>query len=179
MTRADAAPLSGFWNRARRRRYLAFAAAGLAFLGLSELGRWSERHALLVNASTSLPHWAFLIDREAAPERGDFIFFDPPKSALLERHFGADLKPFGKIVEGVAGDRIDTRGRLFLVNGRPIARAKPQTRRGEPLALGPTGIIPPGCYFVATPHPDSFDSRYAAIGWICRPRIVGVGEAIL
>ena len=23
------------------------------------------------------------------------------------------------------------------------------------------------------------ESRYAAIGWICRPRIIGVGEAIL
>jgi conjugal transfer pilin signal peptidase TrbI len=179
MIRAEAAPPRRFWNRDRRRRYLVFAAAGLAFLVLSELARWSERHALLVNASTSLPHWAFLIDREAAPARGDFIFFDPPKSKLLERHFGADLKPFGKIVEGVAGDRIETRGRIFLVNGRPIARAKPATRRGEPLALGPTGLIPRGCYFVATPHPDSFDSRYAAIGWICRPRIVGVGEAIL
>lgn len=179
MIRAETAPPPRFWNRDRRRRYLALTAAGLAFLGLSELGRWSERHALLVNASTSLPHWAFLIDREAAPGRGDFIFFDPPQTKLLERHFGKDLKPFGKIVEGVAGDRIETRGRLFLINGRPIARAKPATRRGEPLELGPTGLIPPGCYFVATPHPDSFDSRYAAIGWICRPSIIGVGEAIL
>ena len=179
MIRAEVAPPPRFWNSARRRRYLAFAAAGLAFLSLSEFGRWSARHALLVNASTSLPHWAFLIDREAAPSRGDFIFFDPPQTKLLERHFGTDLKPFGKIVEGVAGDRIETNGRLFLINGRPVARAKPATRRGEPLALGPTGIIPRGCYFVATPHPDSFDSRYAAIGWICRPRILGGGRPIL
>jgi conjugal transfer pilin signal peptidase TrbI len=60
-----------------------------------------------------------------------------------------------------------------------VALAKPATRFGEPLALGPTGTIPRGCYFVGTPHRDSFDSRYAAIGWACRPRIIGVGEAIL
>ena len=47
------------------------------------------------------------------------------------------------------------------------------------LAAGPTGVLPRGCYFVATPNKDSFDSRYAAIGWICRAQVIGVGEAIL
>ena len=50
---------------------------------------------------------------------------------------------------------------------------------GEPLALGPTGTVPRGCYFVTTEHKDGFDSRYAAIGWICAPRILGVGRPIL
>ena len=71
------------------------------------------------------------------------------------------------------------RGRLFLVNGRAIALAKSSTLRGEPLELGPTGTIPRGCYFVATPNKDSFDSRYALIGWICRRQVLGTGEAFL
>ena len=68
---------------------------------------------------------------------------------------------------------------MFFVGGRLVATAKLKSRLGEPLALGPTGIIPKGCYFVATGHRDGFDSRYAAIGWICRSRILGVGRAVL
>ncbi|HQK96313.1 MAG TPA: conjugal transfer protein TraF, partial [Armatimonadota bacterium] len=36
-----------------------------------------------------------------------------------------------------------------------------------------------GCYFVATDHKDGFDSRYAAIGWICARSVLGVGRAVL
>ena len=80
---------------------------------------------------------------------------------------------------GVAGDVVTRQGRVFLINGTPAATAKSRSRAGEPLALGPTGVIPRGCYFVATSHKDGFDSRYAAIGWICRDRILGTGRAIL
>ena len=179
MTLAETQSPTAFWSTARRRRYLVYAAVGIGLVSLGELARWSDDHALLVNATTSLPNWAFLIDRKGMPARGDFVFFAPPPGPLLARHFGARPQPFGKIVYGVAGDRITRQGRLFLVNGKPMALAKPATRFGEPLALGPTGIIPRRCYFVGTPHRDSFDSRYAAIGWVCRPRIIGVGKAIL
>ncbi len=179
MTHADTVPPLAWWGPPRRRRFLVFAAAGIGLAGLGELSRWSHDHSLLVNATTSLPNWAFLIERKRVPARGDFIFFEPPPGPLLARHFGADPQPFGKIVYGVAGERVTRQGRLFSINGRPVALAKPTTRFGEPLALGPTGIIPRGCYFVGTPHRDSFDSRYAAIGWVCHPRVIGVGEAIL
>lgn len=179
MARAEAMSAPAFWSTPRWRRYLAYATIGIALVGLGELARWSNDNALLVNATTSLPNWAFFIDRKRIPARGDFIFFQAPPGALLARHFGADPQPFGKIVYGVAGDRVTRTDHQFLVNGRPVALAKPATRFGEPLALGPTGIIPRGCYFVGTPHRDSFDSRYAAIGWICRQRIIGVGKAIL
>jgi conjugal transfer pilin signal peptidase TrbI len=82
-------------------------------------------------------------------------------------------------VTGVPGDVVTERNRAFFVNGRLVAKAKPRSRLGEPLALGPTGIVPRGCYFVTTEHKDGFDSRYAAIGWICAPRILGVGRPIL
>ncbi|NNM77683.1 conjugal transfer protein TraF [Sphingomonas sp. ID1715] len=163
----------------RGARYALLLGVASLAAGLSALSSWRDHHALLINASGSLPNWAFFIDRAKVPGRGDLIFFDPPASTLLTRHFGAHLGPFGKRVYGIAGDSVTTQRRFFLVNGHIVAKAKVTTRRGEPLALGPTGVIPRGCYFVATPHPDSFDSRYAAIGWICRPRILGVGTAIL
>ncbi len=151
----------------------------IAALAWSRLDRWAQDHAFLINTTASLPDWAFFVDRERTPERGDLIFFVPPASALLRAHFGARPIPFGKIAYGVAGDSVTRRGRVFFVAGRPVATAKPVSRRGERLAIGPTGTIPRGCYFVATPHPDSFDSRYAAVGWVCRPQVIGSGVPIL
>ncbi|TVV74626.1 S26 family signal peptidase [Sphingomonas solaris] len=179
MTRADNLPAARFWSTARRRRWSLLACLAVGVPAYASVASWSESHVFLINQSSSLPNWAFLVDRHSVPKRGDHVFFDPPPSMLLKRHFGRDPQPFGKIVYGVAGDRVERRGRLFLINGNPVALAKTKTMRGEKLQAGPTGTIPRGCYFVATPNKDSFDSRYAVIGWICRPRVIGVGEPIL
>lgn len=77
-----------------------------------------------------------------------------------------------KTVGGIGGDRVEVEDRRFHVNGLSLY-AKPKTRFGEPLDQGPTGTIPPGHYFVYTPHPDSYDSRYAEIGWISPTQVVG------
>lgn len=161
------------------RRLTIWAGLGAVALALTTLSAFARDHALMINISPSLPHWAIWLDRSAQPQRGDIILFDPPPSELLQKHFGKEPKPFGKHVMGVAGDRVTQNNRIFYVNGKPVATAKTHSSRGEPLDLGPTGIIPPGCVFVATAHKDGFDSRYAAIGWICRPRIFGVGKPIL
>lgn len=160
-------------------RLTLWSALGLAALALTASSQFAARHALLINASPSLPYWAIWLDREGNPQRGDLILFDPPPSDLLTRHFGAKPQPFGKRVYGIGGDVVSRSGRTFLVNGRAVAAAKELSRFGEPLALGPTGTIPQGCYFVATEHKDGFDSRYAAIGWICRQRVLGTGHALL
>ena len=161
------------------RRLALWGGLGAAALALSSLAAFSRDHALMINASPSLPYWAVWLTRGAVPQRGDIILFDPPASPLLVKHFGSEPKPFGKRVSGVPGDVVTERNRAFFVNGLLVARAKPRSRLGEPLALGPTGRVPPGCYFVTTEHKDGFDSRYAAIGWICAPRILGTGRAIL
>ncbi len=146
---------------------------------LAATSRFARDHALMLNLSPSLPHWAVWLDRTVQPQRGDLAVFLPPRSQLLRRHFGPKPPPFAKRVLGMAGDRVTERGRTFYVNGSAVAYAKPASRHGEPLALGPTGVIPAGCLFVAAPHKDSFDSRYAAIGWICRPEVLGKGTAVL
>jgi conjugal transfer pilin signal peptidase TrbI len=173
--RADLSHLkSGRW-----RSMLLVGGAALALMGAGGLSDFARAHALLVNASPSLRCWAIWLTRGAEPGKGDLVLFVPPRSALLERHFGREPGLFGKRVLGMPGQHVTREGRQFFVDGVPVALAKPMTRTGEPLALGPTGTIPKGCYFVGSPHKDGFDSRYAAIGWICRPRILGTGRAIL
>ena len=160
-------------------RLALWAALGGGVLALGAAAHFASEHALMINASPSLPHWAIWLDRTKAPQRGDLIVFMPPASALVTRHFGPQPRPFGKRVLGLAGDRVTETNRMFAVNGRSVALAKPISRLGEPLALGPTGTIPKGCYFVATGHKDGFDSRYAAIGWVCKAQVLGTGRPVL
>lgn len=151
--------------------------AGSVVLGA--ISDWRDNHALLINTTDSLPNWAFVIHRNKVPVRGEYVFFDPPPSELVRRHFGAKRQMFGKIVYGLPGDVVEHWHRAVTVNGRLVGYTKPTTRSGERLAIGPSGVIPAGCYYVGTPHKDGFDSRYAAIGFACRRQIVGTGEAIL
>ncbi|MFC0590793.1 S26 family signal peptidase [Novosphingobium aquiterrae] len=181
MTHADAPRLSSrigrLLTRVPRLTLLAGLVAGA--LVLAATSRFAESHALMINASPSLPYWAIWLDRNGTPARGDLIVFMPPRSSFVIRHFGTKPEPFGKRVLGVAGDRVTETNREFYVNDKPVALAKLTSRLGEPLALGPTGIIPKGCYFVGSEHKDGFDSRYAAIGWICKSQVIGVGRAVL
>lgn len=180
---ADLAPASAetprFWTEKRKRVYGVVAIGFIAMSVHTALAEWRENHTLLINETESLPNWAFVLDRKHFPARGQLILFKAPLSPLVVAHFGADPATFTKIAYGVGGDRVTRVGRTFFVNGRQVAVAKDKSRRGEPLALGPIGIIPRGCYFAATPHKDGFDSRYAAIGWPCTDRVVGTGTAIL
>ncbi len=164
---------------AMARRLALLAGLGAVALGLTGLSGFATSHALMINASPSLPYWAIWTSRAGIPQRGDIIVFTPPATPLLKKHFGTRPQPFGKIVSGMPGDLVTREGSTFRVNGRPVATAKIKSRLGEPLALGPTGRIPQNCYFVTTPHKDGFDSRYATIGWICRERILGTGRPIL
>jgi conjugal transfer pilin signal peptidase TrbI len=167
------------WSPRRKRLWTIYAAGAVLLTGYSAITDWRDRHAVLINASGSLSYWAFLIDRGKAPERCEYIAFDPPRTPLVTRHFGSHPSMFAKIVYGVGGDVVSRVGRTFFVNGRKVAVAKERSRLGEPLALGPTGTIPGGCYFVGTAHKDGFDSRYAGIGWPCSRQVIGTGTPIL
>ena len=154
---------------------------GLAFVltAHSALAAWQRDHAVMINSSESLPNWAFFVERNAEPRRGDYVFFTPPRTRLLVRHFGEDHGALGKRVLGMPGDVVSHDGAVVKVNGRPVARMKPLTRSGEPLHAGPTGAVPQGCYYVGTDHKDGFDSRYAEIGFVCRRQLLGTGTPIL
>ena len=171
-------------NRAVRRpsrlqQWGAVAALGLLMGSYNALSAWQESHAFMVNASESLPHWAFLVTADKTPAKGEFVFFTPPAGARVSAYFGPDQGPFGKQVIGMPGARVEHRGEWVYVDGLRTAHMKPRTKRGEALHPGPTGIVPQGCYYVGTPHPDGFDSRYAEIGFACRSAILGTGTPVL
>ena len=160
-------------------RWRTLAAIGVAGLAWATIHDWSQRHAFMINTSESLPNWAFFVEKRVMPRLGQYAFFRVRETPLIRAHFGEHPQPFGKLVYGVAGDLVTREGRMVLVNGSPVAVLKAVSKRGEVLAAGPVGRVPPGCYFLATPHKDGFDSRYADIGWVCAPQIVGTGVPVL
>ena len=122
-----------------------------------------------VNVTKSLPERLFIVFKQAREfRRGDYVLFRHPGGGPYPA--GA---PFVKVVAGVPGDLVEARGRDYYVNGIFIGRAKETSRSGFPLLAGPTGVIPAGSFFVFTPHPDSFDSRYALTGWVKQSQIAG------
>ncbi|UVO53794.1 S26 family signal peptidase [Sphingomonas sp. SUN039] len=179
MTGASVSPPKPVPQHATLPRWRTLAALGIAGWAYVAIRDWSANHVFMINATDSLPNWAFLVERHVMPTRGQYVFFRVPATPLIRAHFGDDPQPFGKLVYGVSGDLVARAGNIVAVNGAPVAVLKPVSKRGEPLTPGPLGRVPDNCYFVATPHKDGFDSRYADIGWVCARQIVGTGVPVL
>jgi conjugal transfer pilin signal peptidase TrbI len=62
-------------------------------------------------------------------------------------------------------------GDLVRINGEVIAHVKHVLESGDVLAPIASGEIPPGHYYLAGEHPDSYDSRYASFGLIAERAI--------
>lgn len=129
--------------------------------------------AIAVNMTYSLPQQMFLIAKGVFPERGDYAVFYWNGGGPYSRG-----STFVKILAGVPGDLVTRHERDFYVNGRLIGTAKTHSKRGEPLEYGETGVLGKDQFFVAGVHKDSFDSRYALVGWISRERIKGTAYAL-
>ena len=128
----------------------------------------------ITNIDQSLPGFLYRIDRGTLPERNAVVGMRVPANPYYP-----DGAPFLKIVRGIPGDIVTCDGRKFYVNGVFVGEAKAQTKRGNPLTPGPTGTIPPGRYFVWTPHKDSYDSRYGEVGWVPVKHILGTARRVL
>lgn len=153
---------------------LIFAATAVLLAGRTVVVA-AGRYRFGVNETTSLPNWAFVVDlKNRSPRRGELVRFTAPDNPYYPR--GAQ---FVKHVWGVPGDRVERRGREYFVDGRDVGYAKLFSQTGRSASLGPTGVIPPGRYYVGTASKDGFDSRYADIGWISADRIVGVARPVL
>jgi conjugal transfer pilin signal peptidase TrbI len=87
-------------------------------------------------------------------KRGDLVAFRWHGGATYPRGV-----TFIKRVAGAGGDVVSVRGGVYYVNGLVIGRAKTVTLAGVPLTPAAPGVIPDGHYFVATPNPNSLDSR--------------------
>jgi len=129
--------------------------------------------SISVNVTESLPQRFFIILKGASVDRGDY--------AAFRWHGGGPYREgvtFVKIVAGVGGDNVEAANREYRVNGGLVGKAKTHARTGSPLDLGPTGIIPPGSYYMMATHKDSLDSRYALTGWIREEELIGRAYAI-
>jgi conjugal transfer pilin signal peptidase TrbI len=156
------------------RLYLGLALLGAAIVAKTG-GEVLNRYRFAFNETESLPYWAFIADQaRRTPRRGQLVVFVPPANPFYPSGMA-----FGKIVGGVPGDLVERRGQAVFVNGRFIGVAKTHAQDGRPVAPGPVGRIPPGRYFVYTPHRDSLDSRYAVVGWIPQSRILGLATPVM
>lgn len=136
---------------------------------LGAIAIFNAYYAIGVNATPSLAYTLCIIAKgDLNVRRGDLVAF---------RWHGGGPYPkgvvFTKVIRGLPGDDVTHRGREFFVNGLPVGWAKPFSGQRTPLALGPTGVIPAGHYYVSGTHPDSLDSRYALAGWISREALIG------
>ena len=117
----------------------------------------------LWNLSSSLPRGLYRIDRTGTAARGAIVAFEPPSIAaalILERAYLPREAMLLKEVVALPGDHVCI-GKSFSVNGRAIGPVPTSDSSGRPLQpYRFCGAVPPGCAFVATPAPNSFDSRY-------------------
>ena len=146
----------------------------LPYVALFVAAVWFHtNYAFGLNASPSLPHRLFLIHKGEPPQRGDYVAFRWP---------GGGPYPAGvtfvKVIAGMPGDLVTAEANAFYVNGVPVGHAKLMSRQGQPLDPGPTGLLPPGRYYVHAPHRDSLDSRYRLTGWIAESQIIGRAYAL-
>lgn len=167
--------LDGRWAKARLlRNYLLLSLAVALVWGSALL--WAIGHYRVAgNETDSLPDKFFIVALAKAGQ--------PPapvvRGGLLAFHVGAGVRhyPVGMVfikrVAGVPGDRIEWRGDAVYVAGKRVGKAKHRNRFGEVMGWTPAGTIPAGHYFVATPHPDSYDSRYAEVGLVQAGQIAG------
>lgn len=125
------------------------------------------------NLTTSLDGSVYVYRQGMPFGRGDLVAY---------RWHGGATYPAGTIfikqVVGLPGDRIEVRDGAFWVGDHYVGAAKPFSKAGVPLTPAPEGVVPPGAYFVATPSPDSLDSRYALSGNIPQSAIIGRAYAL-
>lgn len=149
-------------------RWLTYS--GLAFLLFWLALLFLRPHYVIgINETDSMPGHVYLILKNQPPSRGELIVFRVPNTVK----YYPPGHVFTKIVAGVPGDRVEYRGREVFINGKSYGYAKTHSQKGHPLALGPSGVIPPGHYFAWTSSKHSYDSRYADIGWVSPDRLVG------
>ena len=138
------------------------------------------KFTVAVNLTPSLPLRLAVIERGTWPSQaGDLLAY---------RSNGMGPVPAGvvliKRVVGMPGDAVQceptqqaqyqcidvVRSQSGLVTHQPVRRL---SRSFKALERGPTGVIPDMHFHVAGDHPDSFDSRYALMGWIRADQVVG------
>lgn len=122
-------------------------------------GIFSEYVHFIKSPTDSLPEHYFVQLPKVTPQKGDLTIV---YNAFYQ----------GKIIKkiiGVAGDQISTDGHgNIFINQEKIGQAKSYTdpKTGLTLTAIKPQTIPQGRVFLHAPHPQSFDSRYQAVGLV-------------
>lgn len=120
------------------------------------------------NQSESLPGVLYVTVKGLAARQNDLVAF--------HWHGGYHYAPgsmFIKRLSGMPGQTVVMKGREVWLSGEYMGYAKPFTKKGLPLEAAKSHTIAFGQYFVTTPHVDSFDSKYAAVGDIYQKDLIG------
>jgi conjugative transfer signal peptidase TraF len=129
---------------------------------LSALASLIGRH-LIYNGTESMPLGLYWISAAPDLHRGDTVAFPvPPKVRQLvwERRYLPDGAVLLKPVVAVAGDHVCARGSTFAVNGHVVGAVLRADSQGRLLPrYEGCGEVRDGEVFVASTHPQSFDSR--------------------
>lgn len=130
---------------------------------------FAVRYEFAINVSISLPGHLYLIERNALPERGDYVAFNYGSNFLYPKG-----TRFLKRVMGTVGDTVRSESHHFTVNGKAVGIALSTTSAGKPIEESSfSGAIPSGHYYVMADHPLSLDSRYAPVGLVSSNQIIG------
>lgn len=156
------------------KKWLGICAALLVIGALRSVYDWSQNHYILINQTQSLPHWAFIVDKGVLPTKDDMVAFTPGPNPYYPENIA-----FVKIVRGVGGDAVSIEGTEVAINGETLGSIKALTGANTNVTAIEAGPIPSGAYFVWSPDPDSFDSRYKEIGYVPKARIIGRARPLL
>lgn len=162
------------WCRPLREQFRVASRRVLPPLVMVMMALWVLTHYIAIgpNRTGSLPIKDYplilVLKNGLVPDRGELVAFHPGPN----RFYPADSL-FVKRLVGLPGDAVTYDGNTFFLNGEPVATTKPRAKDGSRLIPGPTGVLPDCRYFVATEHPDGYDSRYSDIGWVSCGQIVG------
>lgn len=144
----------------RLRRYLTGSAIAFGCAYLAD-GWFHSRYMICHNLTESLPQHVFIVKKGDLPRPGDYIGFAVGGNA---RQYPPGTV-FIKIAVAGEGSCVEHRGGHVFVDGVDRGAILDADHKGLPLRPGRTGVIPDGSYYVWTPHPQSYDSRYWDIGF--------------
>jgi conjugal transfer pilin signal peptidase TrbI len=154
-------------NRANIINYVFYFFIGLLVLAVvvAVSNRWFIYN---INVTHSLNGHVYVIKKNELVNKGDYVGFAWKGDQFYKR--GAI---FVKIVTGVPGDVVTIKDREVFVNGVKIGRAKEKSETGVPLSPIEPTVLKEGQYFVSTPYPHGYDSRYARVGLISQKDVLG------
>jgi conjugal transfer pilin signal peptidase TrbI len=143
------------WHDRHPKVVFALLGVGVIWPVLALASPWYQ---LALRSDESLPDYRlFLIQKGREPQRGELVAFVMAQASADRVQPAGPARPYTRVgvlwtkrLVGVPGDQVEVRGRQVLVNGAVVGEGLERDRLG----------IPPGQYYLALPHPRSFDSRY-------------------